>query len=105
MSQPNLSYINKLADGDEEFSKNLIDIIRFEFPKEVNLYLENMRLGNYEQAAKGVHKIKHKISILSFEKGYELADQHEINLINGNNVFEIQFNEVLSSLTNFLKLI
>ncbi|MCF8273703.1 MAG: Hpt domain-containing protein [Flavobacteriaceae bacterium] len=102
---PNLTYINKLSNGDENFKKRLIDVIKFEFPTEKNIYQENIKLKNYQIAAENVHKIKHKISILSFKKGYKLASKHENNLKENNNNFEQEFEEVLKTITSFLSLI
>ena len=102
---PNLTYINKLSNGDEDFKKNLIDVIKFEFPTEQKRYQENIKLKNYQIAAENVHKIKHKISILSFEKGYKLASKHENNLKENKNNFEQEFEEVLKTIIAFLSLI
>jgi HPt (histidine-containing phosphotransfer) domain-containing protein len=102
---PNLTYIDKLSNGDENFKKRLIDVIKFEFPAEKNIYHDNLKLKNYKIAAENVHKLKHKISILSFKKGYELATEHESNLVEGNNKFEQEFEKVLEKITAFLSLI
>ena len=102
---PNLTYIDKLSNGDENFKKRLIDVIKFEFPEEQKAYQENIKQKNYQIAAGCVHKIKHKISILSFEKGYKLALKHENSLKENNNNFEQEFEKVLNTITSFLSLI
>ncbi len=105
MKQPNLSYIEKLANGDEKFSKSLIEIIKKELPNEIDLYCNNMKNTNFENAASDVHKIKHKINILSFKQGYKVALMHENSLKNGNNTYQEQFDKVLKTLTNYIQLI
>jgi HPt (histidine-containing phosphotransfer) domain-containing protein len=105
MDQPNLTYIEKLSNGDKTFSKKLIDTIKFELPSEKDLYHNNIMAKNFKNAADNVHKIKHKISILSFESGYVLASKHESNLIENNNNLEQEFEEILKKITNYLSLI
>ena len=68
MDAPSLIYINKLSNGDAVFSKKLITVMKAEFPIEKRLYNKNISLKRFKLAAENVHKIKHKISILSFEK-------------------------------------
>jgi HPt (histidine-containing phosphotransfer) domain-containing protein len=102
---PNLTYINKLSKGDEAFSKKLINVIKTEFPEEKNLYHEYLFLKKFTEAASLVHKLRHKMSILSYEKGYLIATQHENNLKEDNNVLEKEFENVLETITNYLTLI
>lgn len=105
MDTPSLTYINKLSNGDEIFSKKLIDVIKIEFPREKDLYYENINLEDFKSAAQCVHKIKHKMSILSFEKGYLIATQHENNLKDGNNELEQEFELVLIIISTYITLI
>lgn len=105
METPNLSYIDKLSNGDDQFKKELIEVIKFEFPSEKDLYHKNINQKQYKNAAENIHKLKHKISILSFEKGYELASNHENNLKENKNNLEQEFEEVLKTITFYLTLI
>ena len=84
MEQPNLSYIDSLSGGDKDFKQKLIDIIKKEYPEEKDIYLTNIKKGNYKQAASNVHKLKHKISILGLEKSYDIAANYEANLLEDN---------------------
>ncbi|PQV50409.1 hypothetical protein CLV33_102270 [Jejuia pallidilutea] len=102
MDVPNLKYINKLANGDKIFSKKLIDIIKQEFPVEKHSYYKNINSNNFEMALQNVHKLKHKLSILSFEKGYLLAIKHEENLRIHNNSLNEEFKRVLDKITDYL---
>lgn len=105
MDTPSLTYINKLSKGDETFSKKLIHVIKTEFPQETDLYHKDFALKKFKNAAQSVHKLKHKMSILSFEKGYFIASQHEENLNDGNDELGQEFQEVLKIITNYLILI
>ncbi|WP_340075147.1 Hpt domain-containing protein [Leptobacterium sp. I13] len=78
--QPNLTYINKLSAGDQQFKKELIKIIKDEFPVEKAMYMENILNKKYSEAIQNVHKLKHKISILGLENGYKLAENYEESL-------------------------
>ncbi|WP_055434821.1 Hpt domain-containing protein [Lacinutrix algicola] len=103
MEQPNQSYINSLSGGDEAFKQKLIDVIKSEYPEEKEVYFNNYNAQNYKLAADNVHKLKHKISILGLEKGYEVAVAYENNLIDGSIDQKEQFEAILDSITNYLK--
>ena len=79
MEQPNLSYINNLSGGDKAFEAKLIGIIKEEYPVEKAIYIKNIELKNFKEAAENVHKLKHKISILGLEKSYNTANTFEEN--------------------------
>ncbi|MDI1317740.1 Hpt domain-containing protein [Flavobacterium sp.] len=68
--QPNLEYIDKLADGDEVIRERLISVLKQEFPEEFALYRKHILNSNYRQAAESVHKIRHKIGLLGLEIRY-----------------------------------
>jgi len=76
----NIKYIEELADGDTEFQSKIIAIIKDEFPKEKNIFLNNIAQKNYLKSAENVHKIKHKINILGLKKGFEIAVKFESEL-------------------------
>lgn len=80
MEQPNLKYINKLAEGDISFKKRLISILKKELPEEHKEFLKNFEEQNFIKTADIVHKLKHKISILGLAKGYEEASIFENDL-------------------------
>lgn len=103
MEQPNLSYIDSLSGGDKDFKQKLIDIIKKEYPEENNIYLTNIKKGNYKQAASNVHKLKHKISILGLEKSYDIAANYEANLLEDNTDLKQEFEAILNVITNYLQ--
>lgn len=99
---PNFNYVEKLSGGDKEFENHLIGIIKEEFPLEVESYLKNMAKSDLQLAAENVHKLKHKISILGLERGYELADVYEEELKDGNKRLSEKFNDMLQLMGDFL---
>ncbi|MFD2542781.1 Hpt domain-containing protein [Lacinutrix gracilariae] len=103
MEQPNQSYINSLSGGDEAFKQQLIDVIKKEFPEEKQVYFDNLKATKYKLVADNVHKLKHKISILGLEKGYEVAVAYENNLLEGNTTLKEEFEEILSNITAYLE--
>ncbi|AUC82559.1 Hpt domain-containing protein [Lacinutrix sp. Bg11-31] len=103
MEKPNQSYINNLSGGDEAFKQKLIEVIKKEFPEEKQIYFDNYNAKNYKLAADNVHKLKHKISILGLEKGYESAITYENNLEEGKTEGKDQFEAILNSITKYLE--
>ncbi|WP_040280361.1 hypothetical protein [Psychroserpens damuponensis] len=103
MEQPNLSYIHSMSGGDEAFEKQLIDIIKVEFPEEKKVYFKNMAENNNKLSVDIVHKLKHKISILGLEKSYDVAVQFENNLIEGSTELQDEFELILATMTDFLE--
>lgn len=105
MEEPNLSYINSMSGGDKAFEKQLIDIIKAEFPEEKEIYFTNINSDNFKSAAENVHKLKHKISILGLIKSYEVAVSYESNLLDGSTEGRESFEAILQNMTDFLKTI
>jgi len=103
MEQPNQSYINSLSGDDKAFKQKLIDVIKKEFPEEKQVYLDNYNAKNYKLAADNVHKLKHKISILGLEKGYEVAVAYENNLLEGSMDQKDSFEAILTNITKYLE--
>ena len=104
MEQPNLSYIQKLSRGDKNFEQILINIIKTEFPVEKTTYFKNINNLNFKKTAESVHKLKHKISILGLEKGYDKASNFEHNLIDNSLNGQEDFEFILLTITNYLKI-
>jgi hypothetical protein len=102
MEEPNFSYLNSFTGGDKAFEEKILTVLKKEFPEERDVYLKNIQTKNFNLAAKNVHKIKHKISLLGLEVSYVLANQHELNLNEDNNNLDEKFNEILETMTRFL---
>jgi HPt (histidine-containing phosphotransfer) domain-containing protein len=103
MEKPDLSYIHGMSGGDKAFEQKLITIIKGEFPEEKKGYFENSAAKNYKLTAENVHKLKHKISILGLERGYEIAVAFENNLLEGNTALQDEFEAILTAITNYLQ--
>ncbi|MCK8521345.1 Hpt domain-containing protein [Aquimarina sp. D1M17] len=101
---PNLNYIKELAAGSEEFEQKLITIVKREFPEEKKEFLKNYSAKCFEEAAEHVHKLKHKIGMLGFEKGYQLTIKFEEELKKNEFSQFSKFMLILESIENFLKI-
>lgn len=102
MEKPNLSLIKEISGNDIEFENNILEIIKLEFPEEVNLFKTNFEQKNYIEASNNIHKIKHKISLLGLEKGLETASVYEIELKQGNIKLHDNFIEILDKIHVYL---
>lgn len=100
---PNLNYIKEIAGGNEEFEQKFLSIILVEFPKEKREYANFLADKAYLEAAKVVHKIKHKLGILSLTNAYKLAVRYEEELKYGNTQLQTAFDAVLGTVEEFIK--
>ncbi|TPN86886.1 Hpt domain-containing protein [Aquimarina algicola] len=100
---PNLVYIKELAAGSEEFEQKLIHIIKREFPMEKDQFLTNYNNNAHLKAAENVHKLKHKIGMLGFEKGYQTTIDFENELKENNTSLYSEFMLILESIEQFLE--
>lgn len=102
MEQPNLDYIIKLAANDERVKTKLIDTMKFELPMEIDAYYVSVHLKKTIQAAACVHKLKNKIGILGLEEGYHIAEEYENQLKNREKKLQIEFENILTLMQNFV---
>ncbi|AWG20463.1 histidine kinase [Flavobacterium faecale] len=102
METPNLNYINDLSGDNQEFKNKLIGILKRELPLEVELYENELKNGDYIQAALAVHKLKHKVSILGLEKSYYIASDYEDNLKEKSLVLKEDFENLLKAMQEFV---
>lgn len=102
MEQPNLNYINKLSGGDKNFEAQLISILKKEFPVEKEKFQNSIDTNQLDESAEIVHKLKHKLSILGLEQGYQIAVDYENNLRNDNKSLTIEFKKVLNNISEYL---
>lgn len=103
MEKPNISYIKKLSDGDKIFEEKIISILKKEFLIEKEIYEKSINVRDFKQTAEIVHKIKHKISILGLEKGYNIANEYESNLNGKCDALTLEFRNILTIITTYLK--
>lgn len=102
MEQPNLNYIIKLSGSDIIFQQKIIEIIKIELPLEISVYQENISAKNYKDAAECVHKLKHKISVLSLEKSYYIAEEFESNILKNSTKLKQEFENILTLMQEFV---
>lgn len=107
MEKPNLIYINQLARGDESVKNTLLDVVKSEFPEEVESYYKSLESNNFRTIEDNVHRIKHKFSILGLEKSYNRAVEFELNLRENKleNQQKEDFKKTLDMISEFLKTI
>jgi HPt (histidine-containing phosphotransfer) domain-containing protein len=105
MEKPNLEYINQLSRGDKSIKRELIDLIKEEFPEEKKDYYISLENKEFKKIEENVHKLKHKISILGLEKSYELANEFENNLLKLNLFKSEDFYKILTVISVYIKTI
>lgn len=105
MEQPNLTYVEQLARGDNAIRQTLIDVIKTEFPDEKQDYYDSLEKKDYKKIEENVHRIKHKISILGLEESYKLANTFEHNLREEKMDGVEDFEQILQIITAYLKTI
>ena len=103
MEQPGLSVIKEISGDDIDFENSILEIIKKEFPEEVEEFTENYKLENYVEASHNVHKVKHKISLLGLEQGLEIASVFELALKKGDTQLHSNFLEILDKIRVYLK--
>jgi HPt (histidine-containing phosphotransfer) domain-containing protein len=103
MEKPNIEYINQLARKDESIKKELIDLIKTEFPEEKKDYYSSLESKEFKKIEENVHKLKHKISILGLVKSYEVANKFEHNLRELNLDKKEDFDEILAVISVYIK--
>ncbi|CAL2104187.1 Histidine kinase [Tenacibaculum sp. 190130A14a] len=102
MVQPNLTYIQELADGDKAFEQQLLAVIQKEFPEEKRTYFQLLEEKKYEDLAQLVHKVKHKFTILGLEEETKLASDFEEDIKTQNFDLQKKFEAVLNAISDFL---
>jgi hypothetical protein len=105
MESPNLNYIDELSGDDLEFRESFIKILKDEFPVEKQQYLHYIEGGDFEEASQMVHKLKHKMNILSLVESYKTAVIFEEKLRLGNEELRPEFMKIMSTIENYLKTI
>lgn len=100
--KPNLNYIEQLADGSKEFETKIISILKKEFPEEKSLFEEYLSNENYVQAAEMVHKMKHKLGLLSMNEAYTIAIRFEEELRENKKEKSTDFLTILDLVDNYI---
>jgi len=99
---PNSEYIDKLSGSDGEFRARLIELLKQEWPLEVDEYRIQVKEQNWEKAGAAVHKLKHKISIFGLEDGYQVARELEYQYKENQDTPREAFDLVVEVITQYL---
>ncbi len=102
MEKPNNTYLDQLCGDNEKFRQKIVTILKKELPQEIEVYKNEMGKNDYSMAAKAVHKLKHKISILGLEKSYYIASNYEDNLNNNSIDLQNDFENILKAMEEFV---
>lgn len=100
--EPNIEYINQLANGDESIKNRLIKVMKEELPIEIENYNDNIEKLNWLEAAENVHKLRHKIGFFGLENAYQLSYEYEQNLREQSVLLKKEFEVVLKKIINFI---
>jgi len=97
-----MTYINELSGDNIEFKNKIISILKTELPDEIQQYNHHKKQADFAQMQQIVHKLKHKITVLGLEKSYYLAEEYESNLKNNTTELQIDFENVLEIMQEFV---
>ncbi len=104
METPNINYVHDISGGDQDFERQLITILKKEFPAELKEYESAMEIKDFALAAEKVHKIRHKISIFGLEEGFALSEEYENQLKLGKpENLKDNFEQLLKIINRFIK--
>lgn len=80
--QPDFTFLNQLAQGDEDFVNEMMDIFIEEVPIEIEKIQNSFADKNYKTVSAVVHKMKSKLRILGFTELFNTADEIETLIFN-----------------------
>lgn len=103
IEQPNLKYVDDLAGDDAAFRAQFITILKEEFPKEKETYIDHVENKRTKETAEIVHKLKHKFNILGMEESYRLAVTYEKELLEGKITRDTKFKKILDTIAEYIK--
>lgn len=100
---PHLNFIKELSGGDEVLEKKFISLIKNEFPKEKEVYLENLGDKRYRDTMQMVQKLKPKLNFFGLHEGYRLALRYEEDLRYEDPKLQEEFLEILERIESYIK--
>lgn len=103
MDEPNLDYINQLADGDESFKQSITAILKKEFPIEMAAFYKSYHSKDFKETANIIHKIKYKFSLMGLEEDFELATYFECEVKSGCVDLFPKFEGILEKIDQYIK--
>lgn len=67
MSELDLSYLNEISGGDDEFIAEMIETFLEETPKDLSAMRSEMGAGDWSTVGKTAHKMKSSIKMFGYE--------------------------------------
>lgn len=101
--QPNLNYIHDLSGDDKEFELKFISVLKEEIPIDKQEYMNAITNKDFKATASIVHKLKHKLNILSLTDDYKLAVTFEENLKKDDSSLKDDFLFILNKIEVYIK--
>ncbi len=101
--KPNLNYIKELSGDDIEFEMKFISVLKEEIPLERKEYQKAIDANKFKETAEIVHKLKHKLNILSLTEDYKLAVLYEEDLKKGDDKLKDKFLTILEKIDTYTK--
>lgn len=101
--EPTFSYLDELSGDNQAFKLKIIQIILEDLPKDFDSYTYALGIQNHHRAAEFVHRITQKIAFLQMTESIKLADEHEMQLRQGDTTYIKEFNEIVDKILTFLE--
>ncbi len=100
---PNLSYMNEIANEDQDFFNRFMIYFKEEFRWEVGMYLRHIEKEEPRAAAEIVGQSKYKLSMLGLKSSYDFAEYYEKCLQVGDYSRHVEYRKILEKVILFLK--
>jgi len=82
----NLNYLNTVTNGDEDFKKEMIDLVTAQLPKFVKSIKQLVLDDKPDLLKREIHKLKSCIGIIGLEKGKVLINEMETEISISNSI-------------------
>jgi HPt (histidine-containing phosphotransfer) domain-containing protein len=101
--EPTFSYLDELSGDNKAFKQRIIQIIIEDLPQDFAAYAYALENQNHHRAAELVHRITQKIAFLQMNDSIKLADEHEMQLRQGNTIYMKDFSDIIDKILKFLE--
>ncbi len=99
---PNLTVVKKLANGDRDFQRKFLGMLKQEFAEHYLTYRFHMEMQEPRAASETIYKLKPILAYLALDAGCEMADKHQFQLQTGESGLHRQFEKMLYLVRDFL---
>lgn len=103
MDVPNLIYIEKIANGNEELKNKIIIKLEEELILDKKKYKEFVEISDFVNLKVYIHRIKNKMVILGYIDYYKLINDLENNLYTLNKTDKNLIEKITQEMLLFLK--